>query len=154
MQEMELRAPGTSALPYSGWHRLQVAHQPQVLPRVEIRALLTPTFALYCEKSATLAPPAAMQHEHYAPGAPSPLDLSEVLRALWASLGADGRRALRECGAITRDAVDAHTSGLDGWTTESLSPATCARLSGVLKKHCARWRACAACCCLAPSSLA
>jgi hypothetical protein len=70
-----------------------------------------------------------MEHEH---PAPSPLDRTDVLRALWASLGTNGRRALRECCTAVRDAVDAHASGLVGPSdAEVLSPAACARLSSV-----------------------
>jgi hypothetical protein len=89
----------------------------------------------------TPSQPSAMQHEHPhdqpAGAAPSPLDRTDVLRTLWPSLCTDGRRALRRCCKTMRDAVDAHASSLVQWDgaidAEALSPAACARLSGVHK---------------------
>ncbi|KAG1662281.1 hypothetical protein FOA52_002170 [Chlamydomonas sp. UWO 241] len=61
-----------------------------------------------------------------------PLVHADVMRALWHLLGADDRRALRACCKATRNAVERHASGLEGQgSAPVLSPATCARLSGV-----------------------
>jgi hypothetical protein len=65
-----------------------------------------------------------MQHDELPPS------LLDHMDALWSSLGLDDKRALRECSTATRDAVDAHASGLEGQgNAPVLSHVTCSRLA-------------------------
>jgi hypothetical protein len=78
-----------------------------------------------------------MQHEASPPpgeNAPSPLEHSAVLLALWPSLRTDDRRALRLCCSTMRDAADATAGRVElkkGVSSPALCPATCVRLHSV-----------------------